>query len=119
MAKHRAEGPINDVLINDLYIGLECVGQIIMTEGYEPVIVFDEQTVGRSVKKLFEKGLPLRAKDEYRVVDRRVVDTPVQTLPSEVDLAKYPEFFDRLVPVYSDLGNSVEFVVTKNHPTLF
>lgn len=110
MAKHRAEGPINDVLINDLYIGLECVGQIIMTEGYEPVIVFDEQTVGRSVKKLFEKGLPLRAKDEYRVE---------QTLPSEVDLEEYPEYFTRLVPVYSDLGNNVEFFVTKNHPTLF
>lgn len=100
MAKHRADGPINDVMVTDMYIGDEAIGKIIMTDGENAVLVFDEKTVGRSVKKLLEPDslLAIRTTDEIRVGDRRELATPIQTLPSEIDLQKYSAYFNKHNP---------------------
>lgn len=85
MAKHRKDGMIPDVLVSELYLGQpipeNIVGKIVMTENEKPVIIFDEQTVGRSVKKLLEPNgaLPLSSTDDYEVYQ----------LPAIVDLDKY------------------------------
>lgn len=85
MAKHRKEGAVPDVLVTELYLGLavpeNIVGKIVMTENENPILIFDEKTVGRSVKKLLEPngGLPLNTTDEYEVYQ----------LPAIVDLDKY------------------------------
>lgn len=70
MAKHRKEGPVNDVMVGSLYLGTQDpankVGQIILTENQAAVMVFDEETVGRSVAKLLspDGALPLSFTDE-------------------------------------------------------
>lgn len=70
MAKHRKEGPINDVMVGSLYLGTQDpankVGQIVVTENQAAVMVFDEETVGRSVAKLLspDGALPLSFTDE-------------------------------------------------------
>lgn len=85
MAKHRKEGTTPDVLVTELYLGQpipeNIVGKIVMTENEKPVLIFDQRTVGRSVKKLLEPngGLPLTATDDYKVYQ----------LPAIVDLGKY------------------------------
>lgn len=84
MAKHRAEGPSSDVLVTELYLGTpvpeNIVGKLIMTENEKPVLIFDEETVGRSVKKLLEPrgALPLSSTDET-----------VTQLPALVNIYKY------------------------------
>lgn len=85
MAKHRAEGPCPDVLIAELYLGTpipeNIVGDLIMTDGEKAVLIFDEKTVGRSVKKLLEPNgaLPLSITDDQRVYQ----------LPAIVNMDKY------------------------------
>lgn len=84
MAKHRAEGPCPDVLVTELYLGTpvpeNIVGKLIMTEDEKAVLIFDEKTVGRSVKKLLEPrgALPLSSTDEN-----------VTQLPAIVNMDKY------------------------------
>lgn len=80
MAKHRKEGPVNDVMVGSLYLGTQDpankVGQIILTENQAAVMVFDEETVGRSVAKLLspDGALPLSFTDEdVLFADRSVV----------------------------------------------
>lgn len=85
MAKHRKDGTTPDVLVTELYLGRpipeNIVGKMVMTENEKPVLIFDQRTVGRSVKKLLEPngGLPLTATDDYKV----------HQLPAIVDLGKY------------------------------
>lgn len=82
MAKHRKEGPINDVLITNMYVGKDVVGTIVITEGQDAVLVFDEKTVGRSIKRLLEPNslLAIRVPDEQT------------ELPSLVDPDKFPKY---------------------------
>lgn len=85
MAKHRAEGPCPDVLVTELYLGTpvpeNIVGKLVMTEDEKAVLIFDEETVGRSVKKLLEPrgALPLSSTDDQRVYQ----------LPAIVNMDKY------------------------------
>lgn len=86
MAKHRKDGPTKGVIVTELYLGTpipeNIVGTLVMTEDEKPVLIFDEKTVGRSVKKLLEPGgaLPLSATDEPDIYE----------LPAVVNLKDYP-----------------------------
>lgn len=107
MAKHRKEGPVNDVMVGSLYLGTQDpankVGQIILTENQAAVMVFDEQTVGRSVAKLLspDGALPLSFTDDTVITSRKDHG--------------HNAFADCILPVLA-YGN---YTRSHNNPTLF
>lgn len=97
MAKHRKDVEAPEVLVTDLYCGTiearNLVGKLVMTDGQPATLVFDERTVGRSVKKLLENS-PV-----FKLNTSNTPDILKPQLPT--DATWYNQEGQHLQPVYN------------------